>query len=395
MKRFLAIVGLILLCLFVVGLATYRHFVEPRHNGKSLSEWCGILAPSPAAPHKGADLVAASQAIRDIGGRARYWMLVWAEPGGDPFREFRHLWNKFAPALVKWHPPKDPRSMAAILATVAPDEMRLALPELVRRARNADWNAVVLIMILAQEDESVWIEILKSPDDQASAWALEHFRNLPSRSEAFGKGLTEAYRTNREPILGSEMLLWRVNRGASGPEILREIRRHLSGDPFREQAFCAASAAVTLESQGRPILIDGMFSNVRTTRDACTAAFRLKEIVEHDTPVSLPFRDTLIRFAKGLDVELSRQDAAVVLLADKEPAIRIQGLKLLESSVSARLKAGFKPAIGSRRVALKIEALTQANDAALAKPLAELLRHVSLADAQANTVSEEISANGK
>ena len=62
---------------------------------------------------------------------------------------------------------------------------------------------------------------------------------------------------------------------------------------------------------------------------------------------------------------------------------------------SARLKAGFKPAIGSRRVALKIEALTQANDAALAKPLAELLRRVSLVDTQANTVSEEISANGK
>lgn len=375
MKRFLAIVGLILGSLLIVGLATYRHFVEPRHDGKSLSEWC----TKPDAKAKAA--------IAAIGSRATYWMLAWAEPGGDPFREFRYYWNKFAPDKAKWDPPKDPRSMAAMLARLAPKEMRSAMPELVRRAKNADWNAVDLIKMLAPGDETVWIEILKSPDDQASGWAVEHFRRSPSNSEAFRRGLAEAYRTNREPGLGSELLLLRVRHGVAGYDTIGEIRRYLAGDPFLEPAYNAATTTVLLGAKGRPVLIEGMLSDARMTRDACTAAFRIAEFEKGEAPVRLSSREHLVGFTKGLDMDMARQDAAVLLLVDADPSVRAAGLKLLERSVSARVDKGVKPAIGSRQGFLKIEELSRSGDASLAKPLTELLNRVSVAEGSFNPVT--------
>lgn len=274
--------------------------------------------------------------------------------------------------------------MAAILAKEAPDEMRKALPELIRRARNADWNAIDLIKILAPEDEAVWIEILKSPDDQASGWGLEHFRRSPSSSEAFRKGLAEAYRTNREPVLGSELLLLRVRHAIAGDDVIGEIRRYLAGDPFLEPAYNAAASAVLLGERGRPILIEGMLSDARMTRDACTAAFRWAEFNKGEPFVRPASREALVVFSKGLDMDMARQEAAVLLLGDGDPAVRLLGLKLLEKSVSVRLDKGLKPAIGSRQVFLKIEELSRSGDASLAKPLTELLRRVLVEEVASN-----------
>jgi hypothetical protein len=380
-KKFLVIVGILLACLVVVGLATYRHFVEPRHGGKPLSAWCHMIKTNAEA----------GPALRAIGGRARYWMLAWAQPGGDPFAGFRRPWNRYAPAKLHWPPPDDPRGMAATLARELREEMKTAIPELVLRARNADWNAVDLLKILARDDESVWIEILKSPDEQASGWALEHFKVSPTASEAFVKGLSEAYLTNREPNHGSELLLWRVHHGARGPEVIGEIRRYLAGDPFLEPAFNAASAATMLGDSGRAILVEGLFSNARMTRDACTAALLM---VETNASIKVRSRDHLVHFAKPLDMELARQHVALVLLSDLNAATRSLGVRLMDEAVSRRLKQTGKTVFANQHVSLAIEALSRSSNAAFAQPLSELLRRVSQAQSPTNAIPGEDAPGG-
>jgi hypothetical protein len=242
-----------------IAVALWQN-LEPRHQGKTLTEWAEAYHAATASDDytewKTKDVLAASNAIVQIGPRAAPWVMRWSRERRSPLVNWlNEQWNRLMPDDARWEPPDGPQEKASLIASLIPEHLKIHIPEMLRMVRSEDdteWMGWDLLHILGTNALAAKVELAGNTDERIRGKALDLIMRCGTNTISVSSFLWNQLDVETNRTLQSTLLLALVSVGNEDDKIILQAgTSFLMGLPDEKEAQTLA-ALLRFSGKTRP-----------------------------------------------------------------------------------------------------------------------------------------------
>ena len=253
---------------------------EPKHQGKSLTEWITAwldamsLAPDEISQKNSA---IASNAIVQIGSSGVPWVMKWSrQDQSQTLESIRDRWNGLMPESMQWTESIGARVKADIAAGFLRDHLKERIPEMIQMLHQGNTTAISLLEAQGTNALGAALGLVDSVEQKHRLLGLDLIARCGPSAISIAPDIQERVRRETDPAFNDELLFTLVAISGSESRLIHNAgTRLLAGGLNQSRATGLAAVLRSRLDLGLPYLLQATTNLNQATRIAALASLSL------------------------------------------------------------------------------------------------------------------------